>query len=109
MSVLSTEDLPLLREALATATPPVMQACLLPRSVGALTLINSTGGAATSRSAKLRCIILNSYGVVTGSSLALQSTPKCQDILRLITNDHPSAVVITQSLRFALPSGVSGA
>lgn len=33
MSVLNLEDLPLLREALATASPPVMQACLLPRSV----------------------------------------------------------------------------
>lgn len=31
VSVLNSEDLPLLREALATATPHVTQACLLPR------------------------------------------------------------------------------
>lgn len=33
VSVLNAEDLPLLREALATATPHVTQACLLPRCV----------------------------------------------------------------------------
>jgi hypothetical protein len=100
VSVLSTEDLPLLREALATATPPVMHACLLPRSVTLLALVNSTRRSVTGACMVLKCIMLRSCG----ASVALQCTPQCQDIMGLIMTNQPSAVVIIQRLMFALPS-----